>query len=125
MLNEEKFIFVKGGTRFEEVEDGKVKCGGCKNNFSRIIGHLKKSLDCQSNIDMAEFELLWKKVGDKRKSARYATKRKAENEDHFLQKQNKRRRTYVEKKRAENEENFLKEKANQRRSCIEKKMAEN
>ena len=48
----DKFLYVKGSTRLEEVEVGKVKCGGCLRTFSRIISHLTNSKDCGININM-------------------------------------------------------------------------
>jgi hypothetical protein len=35
--NDEYFMFVKGKVKFEEVEHGKIKCGGCGEKFSRIL----------------------------------------------------------------------------------------
>ena len=53
---QDKFLFVKGNVVFEEIEEGKIQCGGCRETFSRILGHLTKSTDCAQNIDLKEFK---------------------------------------------------------------------
>ena len=118
LINEDKFMFDKGGISFLEIEDGKVKCRGCKNVFARIIGHLKKSKDCQGNIDLAELELVWEKFRKKRRNIKYAKKRKAEDNENFLQERAKRQRKCVQMQKIENEELFLKEQAKRKGKCV-------
>jgi hypothetical protein len=62
----DKFLFVEGSVKFEEIEEGKIQCGGCKEKFSRIVGHLTQSIACTQNIDLEEFKSKWTKFSEKR-----------------------------------------------------------
>merc|ERR1712208_195829 len=77
-FNLENFVYIKGDIRFEEDQDGKIRCGGCNKIYSRIIGHLKQNTDCKRNIDMEDLESEWKKFSAKRRSAKYYEKQKKE-----------------------------------------------
>ena len=66
----DKFLFVKGNVKFKEIEEGKIQCGGCKEIFSRILGHLTKSIDCTRNIDLNEFKSKWTKFTQRKKDAK-------------------------------------------------------
>ena len=81
--NDEIFLFVKGKVKFEEVEYGKIKCGGCGETFSRIVGHLTKNHYCAENIDIAEFKSSWSKFTAKRSMVKFRNK-KLENKEQFL-----------------------------------------
>ena len=63
----DKFLFIQGNIRFEEVEDGTIICGICKNKFARITSHLTNNNKCAEEIDVVELKSLWKKFTDKRK----------------------------------------------------------
>ena len=81
-----RFLYVKESKRFEELEDGKVKCGICLKNFSRIISHLTNSITCRTHIDFNEFKLLWTKYLKKRKPLRqkkFEDKKRAQNAEQF------------------------------------------
>ena len=84
--SKEKFVYIKGKIRFEEVQDGKIRCGGCNKIYLRIIGHLKQNADCKRYIDVGNLELEWKKFSAKRRSAKYYEKQKKENGELFLKK---------------------------------------
>ena len=120
-----KFLFVKGSVKFEEIEEGKIQCGGCKEIFSRILGHLTKSIDCTRNIDLNEFKSKWTKFTQRKKDAIYHQKQKAENEVDFLKKKADIQKKCDQKQKAENEVNFLKTKADIQKKCDQKQKAEN
>ena len=65
------FNFVGGSVKFEEVVDGKVRCGGCLQNFSRIIAHLKNKPDCRMNIDIDKLSLAWTRYLKRRRNDKY------------------------------------------------------
>ena len=65
----DRFLFVQGSIEFEELDDGKIQCGGCKEKISRIVGHLTKSIDCTQNIDLEEFKSKWTKFTQKKRNA--------------------------------------------------------
>ena len=73
--NDDYFLFVKGNLKFEEVDDGKIKCGGCGKIFSRIVGHLTKNLDCARNIDLEEFKSIWSKFTSRRRQDQFRNKK--------------------------------------------------
>ena len=121
----DKFLFIQGNIRFEEVGDGKIQCGICKNRFARIISHLTNNNECTEEIDLFELKSVWKKFTDKRKKTKYNQKKKAENIEMFFKEQADRRKQCDQKKKAENEELFLKEHAQRQKQCDKKKKAEN
>ena len=119
------FLYVKGSTRFEEVEDGKVRCGGCLKIFSRIIGHITKSIDCRINIDVDEFRLSWTKHTKKRQNAKCYKKKKEESKEEVLREYERKQSNYTGRMREENAKKFLQEMGSRRRKCDSKQKAEN
>merc|ERR1712013_721119 len=110
----------RGSVKFEEVEDGKVRCGGCLKIFSRIVAHLKNNADCRAHIDMEELNLAWTRYWKRRRNKKCEQKLKKDNQEMYLQEKAKRRRKSEEKLKAENQEKFLQEKAKRRRKSEEK-----
>ena len=84
----DKFLFVKGSVKFEE---GKIQCGGWKEKFSRIVGHLTQSSACTQNIDLEEFKSKWTKFSEKKRNAKRYQNQKKNNEDVFLKKDPKKK----------------------------------
>ena len=76
-----KFLFVKGSMKFEEIEEGKIQCGGCKGKFSRIVGHLTKSIECTQNIDLEEFKSKWTRFCKNKRNTQYYQNQKKNNEE--------------------------------------------
>ena len=68
-------MFVKGKVKFEELEDGKIQCGGCKEMFTRIVAHLNKNNNCSKHIDLDEFKASWSKFTGTRKRTKYNIKK--------------------------------------------------
>ena len=120
-----KFLFVNGNVKFEEMEEGKIQCGGCKESFSRILGHLTKNSDCASTIDLNEFKSQWIKFTQRKRTAKCYQKQKAENEERFLKEKATKQKILDQKKKAENKEKFLKEKATRQKIHDQTKRAEN
>ena len=63
----DKFVFIQGDIRFEEVEQCNVQCGGCKKSFNRIIGHLSNNIKCSEKVNLQDFKSVWKKFIKRRK----------------------------------------------------------
>jgi hypothetical protein len=104
-------LFVKGSVKFEEVEEGKIQCGGCKEIFSRIVGHLTKSIDCTHNIDLEEFKSKWKKFSQMKRNAKCYQNQKKDNEALFLKNRSQKDKESPQKRKTLNEKEFLKEQA--------------
>ena len=121
----DSFLYVKGSSRFEEVEHGKVKCGGCLKIFARIVAHLKHSIDCRINIDVDEFTSSWTKHTKKRQNTKCYKKKKEESKSEVLKEYARKQSIYAKRKREENSEKFLQEQSKKRQKCDGKRKAEN
>ena len=122
-------MFVKGSVKFEEIEEGKIQCGGCKETFSRIVSHLTKNFDCTRNIDLEEFKSIWSKFSQKKRNAKCYKNQKKDNEELFLktrsQKKANKRQKCDQKQKAKNKEKFLKDQAARQKKSDQKQTAEN
>ena len=61
------FLYVKGEVRFEEVDKGMIRCGGCGEVFAQIVGHLTKNPSCSHNVDIEDFKSIWSKFSARRR----------------------------------------------------------
>ena len=97
--NPDRFLFVKGKVKFEELENGSIQCGGCKQMFTRIGAHLNKSNNCAKHIDLDEFKVSWSKFTGTKKRAKYNQKKRDEDQEQFLKNQADMQKKSDQKKR--------------------------
>ena len=107
----EKFVYVKSTVKFEELPNGKIKCGGCKKEFTRILGHLNKKNDCDKDIDLEEFKACLSKFGARKRTSKYEHNLKQQDMEQFLKVKADGNRKCYKKQKAENPDLFLKGKA--------------
>ena len=60
--------FKFGGFNFQENDNGKLKCGVCKDFFTRLIFHMNGSTNCARNFNMTKFKLEYAKYKHRQKS---------------------------------------------------------
>ena len=77
-VNTDRFLFVKGKFRFEELQNGKIQCGGCKEEYTRILGHLNKNNSCSTHIDINEFKAYWTKFSGRKRVNKCSKKKRRE-----------------------------------------------
>ena len=119
------FSFIdENGSKFYEINEGEIRCGGCTQSFSRIVRHLNQSPYCARNLNLDSFKSEWTKYTKRRKNERYVQKKKKENETNFLYEQAKRKKQSDEKQKAKDNEAFLNEQASRRKKCDIKQKAE-
>ena len=124
-LDPDKFLFVKGKLRFEEIPNGKIKCGGCKDEYTRILGHLNRNNSCSKHIDINEFKAYWIKFSGRKRVKKCYQKKKENDKDQFLKVQASRKRKCDQVKKKNNPDQFLKDQAERKRKSNQCKKKEN
>ena len=145
--NNPREYFEFGDVKFEELEDGMVRCGICKIASSRLVSHLNNNEKCKKEFCMSEFRkeysnyrhrIRMKKHGIKQKledtekfrknaaerKRKQVEKQKIEDEEKFKRNGNERKRKYDQKQKAEDEKKFRKNVAERKRKQEEKQKAE-
>ena len=120
-MNTDRFLFVKGKLRFEELQNGKIQCGGCKEEYTRIIGHLNKNNNCSKNIDINEFKAYWTKFSGRKRVNKCYQKNKEENKEQFLNDQAYRKRKSDLDQKRRTQTSFLKNNQIERENVFKKK----
>ena len=124
-LDPDKVLFVKGKLRFEEIPNGKIKCGGCKDEYTRILGHLNRNNSCSKHIDINEFKAYWIKFSGRKRVKKCYQNKKENDKDEFLKDQASRKRRCLQEKKKENPEQFLRDQAAMKRKCDQDKKKKN
>ena len=121
----ERFMYMEGNIKIEEMEDGTLLCGVCKKPWRRIIGHLKHNKGCSINIDIKQLQTDLSMFRARKRRAICDQKKKAVNKDQFLKEKSAGQKIRDQKQRTVNKEEFLKDKAKRQRRCDLKRKAEN
>ena len=82
MPNEDLFLYVNGEVKFEEIDKGMIRCGGCGDVFARIVGHLTKNPSCSQYVDIEDFKSIWSKFSSRRRQIQ--SKNKKDNKKGFF-----------------------------------------
>ena len=53
---EDNESFKLGDVCFKDLDNGKVRCGICQDEFTRLIVHMNVSKECKTYFQMAEFK---------------------------------------------------------------------
>ena len=88
------------GVTFEEQENGKVKCGVCQMEVSRLIVHMNKISGCRSQFDMEEFRKEYSNFRDRQRRKKYNAKQKKMDPEGFRDAVNKSIKKHEEKQKA-------------------------
>ena len=121
----ERFIYMEGNVKIEEMEDGALLCGVCRKPWKRIIGHLKNNIGCSKDIDIKQLQTDLSKFRARQRRATCDKKQKADNKDQFLKENAARRKLCDQKQRTNNKDQFLKVKSAGRKIREVKRKAEN
>ena len=105
--------FKFGGVLFEEINNGKIRCGICQTECLRLVVHLNSSERCSSDFDMPILKIEYSKYRCRNRRRVCNTKRKAEDLNGFQEKANESRKKHATKMMAEDLNKF-KDEANQR-----------
>ena len=88
-----------------------------KNEFTRIIGHLKKSNMCCKHMDLNEFTDIWTKIRGRKKIAKFHLKQRNFDRDQFLKTKAEVYQKCVQKQKSQDPKKFLKDQASRKRKC--------
>ena len=94
------------GFCFKTNDDGKVKCGVCQMECSRLIVHMNKNVGCRLKFNMEKFRIEYSNFRNTQRQRKYDAKHKVEDPKGFRDNMNKRIKKYKEKKKAEDPKAF-------------------
>ena len=117
-IDTEGFKF--GELCFEELNAGKIKCGVCQTECTRLMSHLSRSLKCNQYLNLEIFKTEYTKYKARNRKRKQDAKQKAENIQCFREKANKRKSKQEAKEKAEDFQKF-KEDAHKRKKKHENK----
>ena len=66
--------FQWGNFVFLELTNGKIRCGVCQEECTRLIKHMRSSPECSNGIDMEEFKTSLKRFKDCQRKAKMKAK---------------------------------------------------
>ena len=70
--------FQWGNLVFLELTNGKIRCGVCQEECTRLIQHMSSSPECSNGIDMEEFKTRLKRFKDCQRKAKMKAKMSAD-----------------------------------------------
>ena len=77
-MTTEKFNFqFPCGVTFKEVEDGKITCGKCGQQCTRILTHLSKNKECSANLNISSLKISLNRFKNQQRYKRHIEKSKA------------------------------------------------
>ena len=109
---------------FEELEDGKIKCGICQTETVRLVIHMNSRQGCGQGFNMLEFKVKYTKHRAKIRGRKREEKQKAENIQSFTESKKKRQKKHEGKKKAEDLDAYRESYKSRRKKSEHKKKAE-
>ena len=103
---DEKQSFKFGGICFEELDNGKTRCGICQVECIRLIVHMNGKEECARNINMAEFKTEYSKYKHRQRMQKTRAQQKAKDLASFRDKVNAGIRKHEAKQKAEDPASF-------------------
>ena len=109
---------------FKALDNGKVKCGLCQMEISRLIVHMNGSPGCTNDFDMGDFRTEYSNYRNKQRQKKIASKWQNLDPEGFRESVNKRKKQQEEKQKSENPKGFRDNANKRKRNQEEKQKAE-
>ena len=104
--DEKAASFRFGGFDFEELENGKVRCGVCQVECIRLVAHINGSVRCAEKFRMPEFRAEYSRYRHNKRVREHESRKKSSDPKSFKDSHNKREQAYQAKKKAADPKGF-------------------
>ena len=112
------------GVCFKALDDGKIKCGLCQMEISRLIVHMNGNPGCAKDFDMGDFRTEYSNYRNRQRQKKNSSKQQNLDPEGFRESVNKRKKKQEEKQKAENPKGFRDDVNKRKKNQEEKQKAE-
>ena len=95
-----------GGFEFEELADGKVRCGVCQVECIRLVVHINRSIRCAEKFKMPEFRAEYSRYRTNKRVREHESRKKAADPKGFKENLDKRVKEHEARKKEEDPKSF-------------------